>query len=254
MLSVLIVEDEYEAAQRLHRMLMKWEPNTRVIGIADSIEKSVAILKSGNTPDLILLDIHIADGISFEIFEQVDVQCSVILTTAYDEYWQKSFELNSIDYLLKPISEDRLFKSLNKFRKLFEIQANRIVDSHWLRSMNSPKTRYRIRFLVDMGLAIGMIAVEQIAYFLAKEKLIEIHTFDGNHYQIKTSLDQLEEELEPRTFFRANRQVLVAARSIVKLHQYFNYKVKLELNPKTDTEIVISRQNVTAFKEWLSLN
>ncbi len=252
MINVLIIEDEYEAAQRLQRMILKWQPEAKIMAILDSVEQSVKWLKTFYAPDLIFLDIHLSDGLSFEIFDQYEINCPVILTTAYDEYWQKAFEINSIDYLLKPISEERLEKSLNKYLKLKSEGSNQPINLDIIKNLWTQKAKYRVRFLVETGPSIGVLPVENIAYFVAKDKMVDIYTFDGKVYPLKSSLDQLETELEARLFYRANRQFIVSAASIVKLHQHFNYKVKLELKPKTEQDVIVAKTNVSELKEWLS--
>ena len=253
-MKALIIEDELHAAQRLINLLNETGREIEIVGTLDSIETSIKWLKENPDPDVIFLDIQLADGLSFAIFDQVEVKSPVIFATAYDEYAIKAFEINSIDYLLKPIKLERLEASLEKLAKLRptlstdQITAqlqNMIVDYH-----ERNKT-YRSRFLVNKADSMIPIATEDIAYLYTEDKVVFLITRDNRRFMINYSLDQLEKQLNPVSFFRVNRQFIVAMRSIHKIHNYFNYKLKVELTPVSEHEVIVSRQKVAEFKEWL---
>jgi len=254
MMKALIIEDELHAAQRLINLLKETGRQIEILETLDSIESSIKWLKENDDPDVIFLDIQLADGLSFAIFDQVDVKSPVIFATAYDEYAIKAFEINSIDYLLKPIKLERLEASLEKLEKLkpsltsIQITAqlqNMIIDYH-----ERNKT-YRSRFLVSKADSMIPIATEDIAYLYTEDKVVFLITRDNRRFMLNYSLDQLEKQLNPVTFFRVNRQFIVAMRSIHKIHNYFNYKLKIELTPVSEQEVIVSRQKVAEFKEWL---
>ena len=253
-MKALIIEDELHAAQRLINLLKETGRQIEILETLDSIESSIKWLKENDDPDVIFLDIQLADGLSFAIFDQVDVKSPVIFATAYDEYAIKAFEINSIDYLLKPIKLERLEASLAKLEKLkpnlssHQITAqlqNMIIDYH-----EKNKT-YRSRFLVSKADSMIPIATEDIAYLYTEDKVVFLITRDNRRYMLNYSLDQLEKQLNPVSFFRVNRQFIIAMRSIHKIHNYFNYKLKIELAPVSEQEVIVSRQKVAEFKEWL---
>ena len=253
-MNVLIIEDEQHAAQRLMNLLRETDRDITILDTLDSIESSIKWLQENPNPDLIFLDIQLADGLSFAIFDQVEVKSPVIFATAYDEYAIKSFELNSIDYLLKPIKLERLQASLDKFEKLRPTSTpdqisqqlqNMILDYH------EKNKSYRSRFLVNKADSMIPISAEDIAFLYTEDKVVFLITRDNRRYMLNYSLDQLEKQLNPVNFFRVNRQFIVAMRSIHKIHNYFNYKLKVELNPASEQEVIVSRQKVAEFKEWL---
>jgi len=253
-MKALVIEDEQHAAQRLINLLQETGREIEILETLDSIESSVKWLSENDDPDVIFLDIQLADGLSFAIFDQVDVKSPVIFATAYDEYAIKAFEINSIDYLLKPIKLERLVASLEKLEKLRprmspnQITAqlqNMIVDYH-----EKNKT-YRSRFLVNKADGMIPIATEDIAFLYTEDKVVFLITRDNRRFMLNYSLDQLEKQLNPISFFRVNRQFIVAMRSIHKIHNYFNYKLKIELTPVSEQEVIVSRQKVAEFKEWL---
>ena len=253
-MKALIIEDEQHAAQRLINLLKETGRDIEILETLDSIESSIKWLSENADPDVIFLDIQLADGLSFAIFDQVDVKSPVIFATAYDEYAIKAFEINSIDYLLKPIKLERLEASLDKLKKLrpsmspIQITAqlqNMIVDYH-----EKNKT-YRSRFLVNKADGMIPIATEDIAYLYTEDKVVFLITRDNRRFMLNYSLDQLEKQLNPISFFRVNRQFIVAMRSIHKIHNYFNYKLKIELTPVSEQEVIVSRQKVAEFKNWL---
>jgi two-component system LytT family response regulator len=253
-IKVLIIEDEAPAARRLQKMLEATEKDIEVIAHLDSVESSVKWLDAhDNEADLIFMDIQLSDGISFEIFNKTTVSAPVIFTTAYDEYSLKAFKVNSIDYLLKPITPDDLSQALDKYEKLTKggLRHEPIdkIDA-LLRSLNL-KNAYKSRFLVKIGDKYYSIPTENIAYFYTEEKAVYLYTYDKIRYPLDQSLDEIEKSLDPGQFFRLNRQFIAHVSAVYKLHAYFNGKLKVNLKPEADHEIIVSRDKASILKEWL---
>ena len=254
-MEILIIEDEKLAALRLISLIKETEKDAHIIETLNSVEKAIAWFKNNEQPDLIFLDIQLSDGLCFNIFKEVEVNSPVIFTTAYDEYALKAFELNSMDYLLKPIKVEKLQLSIGKYKNFkssfssshLNFDAQKLIDTIW----DSKKT-YTTRFLVNKGNSLIIVNVEDIAYFHAEDKMVFIFTLDNKKYLINDSLNKLEKSLEPNSFFRSARQFLISAKSIQKIHNYFNYKLKLDLQPPSETDVIVSRARVSDFKEWLT--
>jgi DNA-binding LytR/AlgR family response regulator len=255
-MNVLIIEDELLAAQLLEKQLINIDNNINIISTIDSIEKSVEWFKNNPHPDLIFLDIQLSDGLSFNIFNQVEVNSPVIFTTAYDQYALKAFEINSIDYLLKPIDIESLRTSLKKYNKLNpnNSDSNFNIDfNKFLADFSINKKTYKSRFLINKGDSLQIVDINKIAYFYSEQKATFIITKDNKKYISNDSLDSIINNVDPSIFYRINRQFIVSINSIGKISNYFNYKLKLDLIPKTDNDnTVISRTKVKEFKEWLS--
>jgi DNA-binding LytR/AlgR family response regulator len=250
MIKVLIIEDEQPAAKRLEKMLLEISSDFEIIQRCDSIETSVQYFKGGIQPDLVMLDIQLGDGLSFDIFKQVEIACPVIFTTAYDEYAIKAFELNSIDYLLKPINKEKLEKSIDKFKKLQQ----QSVPSDWkmLASLLEKEKRdYKQRFLVYVGEHLYSVQTADIAYFYSVEKSTFLTTKAGKCYSLDFSLDKLESMLSPTDFFRINRNFLIEFKSIKKISILSKSRIKLQLNPLPIDEILVSTARTHEFREWL---
>ena len=250
MIKVLIIEDEQPAAKRLERMLLDISSDFEIIERCDSIESSVQYLKTGIMPDLVLLDIQLGDGLSFEIFKQVEISCPVIFTTAFDEFAIKAFELNSIDYLLKPINHDKLEKSIAKFRKINQ----QTVQNDWkvLTSLlEKEKREYKQRFLVNVGEHLHSVQTQDIAYFYSIEKSSFLVAKNGKSYALDLSLDKLETVLSPTDFFRISRQYLIAFSAIKKISILSKSRIKLLLEPAPTNEILVSTARTHDFRDWL---
>ncbi|GAB2555626.1 LytR/AlgR family response regulator transcription factor [Spirosoma areae] len=270
-MNVLIVEDEAVAARQLKAMLNRAGDDIVVLAVLESIETAVTYLRQSPRPDLILVDIELSDGQSFEIFNQVEVSSPVIFTTAYDEYALRAFKVNSIDYLLKPIEEAALGKALDKFRQLRQtyggseptgnggIGSLTVSINELLRQINQhqrPDSFFRDhpvrdRFLVHMGQRLLPIEVAEVAYFFSANKLTFLKTQADKQYAIDYSLDELEQTLDPRRFYRANRQFIVSHKAVQKVHFYFTSKLKVDLSPTADEDVIISRDKAMAFRRWL---
>jgi DNA-binding LytR/AlgR family response regulator len=260
-MKLLIVEDEALAAEKLEHMVTAIEPEATILGCTDSIKKTVAWLQQHPPPDIILMDIELTDGHSFEIFNQMDVQSMVIFTTSYDEYAIKAFKVNSIDYLLKPVQKEDLKGAFNKYKKLqakqqqqlqepgaASINLQQLLDD--FHSKMQPK-EYRHRFLVKQGQKHLPIEVEAIAYFYVYDRAVLLKTFDNKKFVIDYTMDELEQVLEPKQFFRANRSFIVSIKSVLQLQDYFNSRLVLSLQPAIDMQVLISRDKVNDFKQWI---
>ena len=250
MIKVLIIEDERPAAKRLEKLLLEISSNFEIIEQCDSIESSIAYFKSGIQPDLVMLDVQLGDGLSFEIFKTVEINCPVIFTTAYDEYAIKAFELNSIDYLMKPINREKLQKSVDKFNKLSQ-QYSPIDLKKLVNLLDDEKRDFKQRFLVYVGEQIVSVQTSDIAYFYSVEKSTFLKTHSGKSYGFDLSLDKLEKLLSPKDFFRINRQYFIAFESIKKISILSKSRIKLILEPLATDETLVSTARTAEFREWL---
>ena len=249
MIRTLIIEDEEPAAQRLEKLLLEAEPDIEVVGKLESVESSVAWLQKNPHPDLLMLDIQLADGVSFDIFRKVKVDCFVIFTTAYDEYAIKAFELNSVDYLLKPIDRKKLSNSLQKFKKLRQT-SSRVDLSDLIESIESRKTGFKKRFAISIGSKIKTVETSEIAYFYSLEKNTFLGTFDGHEYPIDFSLDRVESIIDPDIFFRINRQYIVNYRAIEKISVLSKSRLELHVSG-TKEEMLVSSAKSHSFRMWI---
>lgn len=253
-MNVVIIEDEYPAAERLEKLLQRTDAAITVAAILDSVEASVRWLQRNPSPDIILSDIQLSDGLSFEIYEQVLVKSPIIFTTSYDEYAIRAFKLKSIDYLLKPIKYEELVQAIEKYRSFRSEfsgndQAARLEQL--LDNLSHSGRSYKKRFLVKKGEQLIPITDEEIAYFYTENELIYLMTLAGKKYVIDYTLEQLESLLDVTYFFRINRQSILNMASIRQIHTYFSSRLKLQLHPPTDEETLVSKGKVKAFKEWL---
>ncbi len=248
-MQVVIIEDEKIAADFLEKCILEFNPDYKVVKKLDSVETSVKWL-SNHSADLLFVDIHLADDISFSIFEQMDIQTPVIFTTAYDQYAIKAFKLNSIDYLLKPIDKSELFNALNKF---IQFRNSAPIDIKLLlEQFNAQKNEYQSRFLVSTGQKLKSLNIEQVAYFFSEQKLTFLVAKDGKHYVLDNSLDKLETILDPIIFFRINRQFIISFTSIKNMFSYSKSRVKVELEPVIEKETIVSVERSSEFRLWLN--
>lgn len=250
MMTVIIIEDEAPAAEKLKKDLLQCDQRINVAGVLNSVATSVEWFSTNKMPDLLFMDIELSDGLSFKIFDSVQISCPVIFTTAYDDYWQKAFEHNSIDYLLKPVSLEKLGSSLKKFHHLQEhFAANFQQLLQWQK--NNSTNSFRKRFLVKRGLDYITVKTEDISYFFATHKLVCLVDKDNNKFILDKSLAELEKELSPAAFYRVNRKYLVQLNSIKKIKTYPKSKLQIHLVPPASEEIIISQEQVAAFKNWI---
>jgi DNA-binding LytR/AlgR family response regulator len=253
-MKVIIVEDEPYARNELKRLLAKLPDEIEILELLDSVEDTVEWLRENPPPDLLFLDIQLSDGLSFEIFGQVEVKTPVIFTTAYDEYAIKAFQVNSIDYLLKPIKQEALAAAVEKYKSLTEQFSNpasgiRIEQIEKLLELHRPD--YKTRFIAKVGDQIKHIDIVNVAYFKAEDNEVMLVTHENNRYIIDYTLDQLTGLLDPRDFFRVNRSFIVTLKAIRKISKYFNSRLHLELLPDTDDTVLISRVKVPEFMDWI---
>ena len=252
-MNILIVEDEELAQKKLQKTLAAVDASAVVVGITDSIQSTVEWLQTNNNADLILMDIELADGQSFEIFNQVDVKAPVIFTTSYDEYALKAFKVNSVDYLLKPVQTEDLQAALTKYKKLAAAKAGDVnIESivKQIQQQLQPK-EYRKRFLVKHAQKLVSVDVEEVAYFYSDGRLNFFKTADGKKYVVDYTMDELEEMLDPGTFFRISRSFYVSVNAVEKIEDYFGNRLMLQLTPAVDKEALVSREKVTDFKKWM---
>jgi DNA-binding LytR/AlgR family response regulator len=247
-MKILILEDETLAADKIESMLKESQPNCQIVSRLKSISSAVEWLQGNPHPDLIISDIRLLDGLAFEIFTQVKVETPVIFTTAYDQYAIRAFEVNSIDYLLKPVQKEKLENALSK---LHSKDVNVPDYSEVLNFIKSNKTAYKSRFMVRLGQRIVAVPSEKIGYFYSENKLTYIVTLDNKKLPIDQPLDELIDLLDPKRFFRVNRQFLVAFDSIAEIHPYFKGRIKIVLQPKSEEEVVISSDRTPEFKKWI---
>lgn len=248
---VVIIEDEIPAANRLAKMLQSISDEMDVIKKIDSVEAGVKFLQSADKVDLIFMDIQLADGLSFDIFQQTEVKAPVIFTTAFDQYTLKAFKVNSIDYLLKPIDENELQQAVDKYRQLYDKKENGFSDKilKLMQEMNA--TRYKERLLIKRGQQLSYLKTEATAYCYADGKLCYAVDFNSNKYLLESNLSQLEEQLQPNKFYRINRHLLINIEAVSKVHTWLGGRLKLELLPSTKADTIVSRERVNGFKEWL---
>src|SRR5690349_16319832 len=253
-MNILIVEDEELAQKKLQKTLAAVDSSAKVVGITDSIQSTVEWLRTNSDADLILMDIELADGQSFEVFNQIDVKAPVIFTTSYDEYALKAFKVNSVDYLLKPVQTEDLQAALNKYRKLSEGSKKNDMNLEALVSQIKQQLQpkeYRKRFLVKHAQKLVSVDVEEIAYFYSDGRLNFFKTNDNRKFVVDYTMDDLEDMLDPDQFFRISRAFYVAVNSIDQIHDYFGNRLLLNLKPAVDKEAIVSREKVTDFKKWM---
>ena len=251
-MKVLIIEDEHFAEQELKRLLAKCGYPMEILASLDTIRSSVQWLHQNPMPDLVFMDIQLSDGLSFEIFNQVRVNCPVIFTTAYDEYAIRAFKVNSIDYLLKPVELHDLQEALDKYQKVQEQMVGAVLSGQQLsKLLNFGIKKYKDRFVSKVGDYLKYIQVEDIAYFFAEDKTVYLVTKTNEKFIVDFSLDQLEPLLDPKIFFRLNRGYITKLEAIEKAAKYFNGRIKVWLTPPVHQEVTISRAKVPRFKNWL---
>jgi len=251
-MKVLIIEDEKPAARRLNRLLEKRD--VKVSTMLHSVAEAKYWFLTNEHPDLIFLDIQLSDGLSFEIFEEIEIKSAVIFTTAYDEYALEAFKLNSIDYLLKPIDEDDLFIAIEKFNSFQPQQETAVISLDDVKRLllNDNEIIYKSRFTIKVGQHLKMIEVNDIECFYSKDKATYIYTDLGRGYLLESSLEQLEEQLDPKQFFRISRKFFIQIKAIKDIVSYSNSRLKIQLYKFQEDELIVSRERVKEFKNWLN--
>ena len=256
MKKVVIVEDEAIAAQRLSKMLTEENPGLQVVQVLQTVEDTVEWFQTNPTPDLVFMDIHLADGLAFRIFDKITIECPIIFTTAYDQYALQAFQVNSIDYLLKPINREDLQRALTKFGKIDGKTSAQVENSQLsaLMEMFNRQTRqYQSFFLIPVKDKLIPLAIVEVACFYLEEKVSRAITFDGRTVVMGKPLDVIEEQLDPHLFFRANRQYVVSHKAIESISVWFGGKLHLSLTVNVPERILISKARVPEFKEWYTL-
>jgi DNA-binding LytR/AlgR family response regulator len=252
-MKVLIIEDEIHAANVLVKMLNSIDNEIELLKIIGSVEESVEYLIERPEIDLIFMDIQLSDGISFEIFSEIKIDYPVIFTTSYDEYAIKAFQYNSVDYLLKPVEVDDLSKSIEKFKKHFSKTTQNQHIEQMLSQISFIQKEYKSRFLVKTVEGLVSLQIDDIAYFYIDNQASFIKTHDNSRYNLDKTLDEMERLVDPKKFFRLNRQCIASINAIDKIQNHFNYALKIELKPSIDKEIIVSRYSTKEFKEWLDI-
>lgn len=250
---ILIIEDEPLAAKKLKGLVKEINPDAEILSVLESVDESLEWLKANDHPDIILSDIHLSDGICFNIYSRIEVECPIVFTTAYEKYAIQAFEVNSIDYLLKPIQKERLENALQKAQKLPEqISMSKSVLFEEFKTLLSKSNReYKNRFLCKIGNKIKSVPVENINYFYSKDKMTFIVDKSSNRYPVNNTLDELDQIVDPKHFFRVNRKYIVNFNALDEISPYFKGRLKLKLTPHIEDDIVVSTERSPIFKSWL---
>ncbi|HEY0744838.1 MAG TPA: LytTR family DNA-binding domain-containing protein [Chryseosolibacter sp.] len=253
-MKIVIVEDEMLAADRLQTLIRQCEPNADIVGSFDSVAESVTYFQSGNSADLLMLDIQVADGKTFEIFDRVSIDIPVVFTTAYDQYALSAFRYFSIDYLLKPIQPDELRTALQKYRKLSARQGLGADALNALKDLiGKPEKNYRERFTIKAGNKLQYKSVKDVAFFFADGKTAYLVTKkEARKYLIDITLEDLENSLDPKFFFRVSRKHIVCVDAIAEVRGLISGKLEVILNQPCDQEILVSRERAQQFRRWLN--
>jgi DNA-binding LytR/AlgR family response regulator len=249
-MKAVIIEDEKLSAEHLGNLLRRIDPDFKVVAAFDSVKKSIEAFQKGISADVLFVDVHLADGLSFDIFSKVQIDIPVIFTTAFDEYAIKAFKLNSVDYLLKPVGAEDLRGAIDKLKKFNTHQQVSIIQDIATAYQNLNK-QYKNRFMVKMGDSIVSVKTEDVLHFIAEDGITLMLTNSGKRYAVDYTLDQLEGLIAPDVFFRINRKVLISINSVQKVSSYFNSRLKINSELLDHETAVVSRERVSDFKAWL---
>jgi len=252
---LVIIEDEQLAAERLQKQVEKLKLHTQILAVLESVSQAQKWFSQNPSPNLVLSDIQLGDGISFQIFEKKIITCPIIFTTSYDEFAVRAFKVQSIDYLLKPIKQNELENAVQKF-----LVHQKATLAPWeefqqkicliMSQIEKPKTQYKERFVVKQADQLIPVATHEIAYFFTRNDWVCLCTKEGKQHIVDFKLEELNEMVDPKQFFRLNRQFLSSASAIQKAHNHLNGKLKLDLNPKPEEEVFVSREKAQSFKVW----
>jgi len=251
-MKVLIIEDEEPAAKRLQKLLKEIEPGISVVGQIVSVSSAVKWFGENQQPDLLFSDIQLSDGLSFEIFKSVEVTCPVIFTSAYEDYALQAFKVNSIEYLLKPINEDDVKKAIDKLQILQSSRPNVADYSEILKTIQLPQKKYKDRFIIKLGDTIKSLLISDIAYFYTENKSNFICTNDGKRLPIDFNLDQIEQMLNPKNYFRINRQFIIGHHAIEEMKAHTRSRINVKLSPPSKLDTVVAIDRAHDFRNWLS--
>ncbi|XOV94353.1 MAG: LytR/AlgR family response regulator transcription factor [Bacteroidota bacterium] len=250
-MKVLIIEDEAPAFRRLEKVLEEVEPGVEIIDVIDSVEESVKWFDNHQHPDLIFMDIQLSDGISFEIFEKTRITKPVIFTTAFDEYMLRAFKVNSIDYLLKPIIKEDLRHSLVKYKDLKSQFSGQPDLERLVKQIQLTEKQFKSRFLVKVGEKLISVVTEDIAYFYTKNGVVYLVTNRNNRYLMDQVLEEISNDLDPKLFYRLNRQFLVQFKHVESVNRFAKGKLLIELNPGPGEQVIVSAEKAADFRSWL---
>jgi DNA-binding LytR/AlgR family response regulator len=252
-MNIIIIEDEFRAAKSLQNLILELKPEAKIIDVYDSIETSVEALSKGITPDLIFMDIHLSDGLSFEIFKQVEINCPVVFCTAFDQYMLDAFKSKGVDYVLKPFSRDDIAEALRKVDELKKFfQKNKLPDLEaLLQKISQPQSANKSSFLVFKNQKYTTILTENIAYFYIHNEITHLVTFDKEQFQLTQSLGQVAEQVSEKQFFRINRQYVVNFKAIKEMEHYFQRKILVKLTIETAEKLLINKEKTHSFFTWL---
>jgi len=252
-MNIIIIEDEFRAAKSLENLILGLKPNAKIIGVYDSIETSIDALSKEMKPDLIFMDIHLSDGLSFEIFKQVEITCPVIFCTAFDQYMLDAFKSKGVDYILKPFSKEDIAEAFRKVEELKKhFQKNELPElASLLQNMIQPKSNSKSNFLVFKNQKYTTVLTENIAYFFIHNEITHLMTFDKEQFQLSQTLGQVAELVSDKQFFRVNRQYLVNFKAIKEMKHYFQRKILVKLMIETPEQLFINKEKTHSFFTWL---
>ena len=252
-MKVIIIEDEALAAERLADLILQYNSSIQILAYQDSVESAIDWFDNNEAPDVAFFDIQLADGLSFEIFEKTKVPCPVIFTTAFDEYALKAFKVNSIDYLLKPIDLEELSKAFDQYKEQYQTKEEQALPdlSIFQQTMQMITRQFKTRFIIKTGSKISSIPIEEVNYFFSENKVTWLKSKSGKKHEVDYNLEQLEQLLDPKFFFRLNRKYIAAYHSIENVTSYSNSRLKVQLSVCEDEDIIISREKGHTFKQWL---
>jgi DNA-binding LytR/AlgR family response regulator len=251
-MNIVIIEDEPQAAQRLEKLVKELIPQAAILAKIDTVKNAVLWLKNNPPPDLVLLDVQLADGISFQIFEQCEVHSPIIFTTAYDEYALKAFKVNSIDYILKPVDKEELSSAFRKLKGMGRGDADtRQMLDNIGQAVKRLMKKYKTRFVIKVGEHLKAIEVDQIQYFYSQDKATFCATQENRNFILDYTMEQLEDMVDPEQFYRINRKYMVRSNAIQDIISYTNSRLKLVLKGSSDNDIIVARERVQEFKDWL---
>ncbi|SFF09939.1 two component transcriptional regulator, LytTR family [Chitinophaga sp. CF118] len=246
--NILILEDEKPNADRLKRLIKMIRPGINIIAVLESVTEAVTWISHNESPDLVMMDVRLADGLSFDIFEKVELKCPIIFTTAYDEYAIRAFKYNSIDYLLKPVETEELERAFTVLESRLQNDTQKSIEN--VLNFINPKD-YRSRFLLPFRDGYKTLLVDDVEYYYSELKITRAKLLNGNEEILQQSMEELELQLDPTRFFRANRQFIIHIDAVQQIHNYFNGKLKVILKNNKNVEIIVSRDKASLLKKWM---
>lgn len=251
-MDAIIIEDEIIAAEALTALIAEVQPDIEILGVLQSVEESVEWFETHSCPDLVFMDIHLADGSAFLIFDSVNIKCPIIFTTAYDEYALKAFDVNSIDYLLKPINKKSLEKAITKYKNIKGEPQDNGSLSKLIESLKQSNKSYKNYFLVPEKDKLIPLSVDDIYYIFIDTKIVKAITAESKIYYMDKTLDEIMEQLDPTKFFRANRQYIISRTAVKDMSVWFGSKLSVNLKIPVNEKIIISKARVKEFKQWFA--